>query len=385
MLRTLSVVAFLVLTALSGFGQQTGTFFRIVSPTNSKITALSSGGILTWTNAATAGVTCIVQRADTLAGPSNWVDYVQLAATDATMTLRVHDSAPPSGMALIPAGSFQMGDNFTEGNSDERPVHTVYVGAFYMDKTEVTWAKWKEVRDWAVNNGYDLSGIGAGKADSHPVQSVSWCDTAKWCNARSQKEGRTPAYYMDTGFTAVYKMGSAVYPAVLPVYCKWSTTGYRLPTEAEWEKAARGGLSGKRFPWGDTIQHSRANYWSYWEDGVPYYPYDVNAISGYHPSFAVGGMPYTSPAGYFAPNGYGLYDMSGNVWEWCWDWYWDAYYGTSPSSNPTGQYSGSSRVIRGGGWTRIAYCCRSAIRSDYFPVDRGSVMGFRAVLPPGQQ
>ena len=379
MKKMTSVVGLLVLTALSGLGQSEAAFFRIIAPTNTKITAFDSQGYLVWTNAATAGVTCTVQRAATMAGPSNWVDYVQHRVTNATMIARVQDPATPSGMAYIPAGSFQMGDTFTEGSTVERPVHTVFVSAFYMDRTEVTWAKWKEVRDWAVNNGYDLSGIGAGKAESHPVQTVSWYDCVKWCNARSQKEGRTPAYYTDAGFTAVYRSGPAA-PVV-----KGSAAGYRLPTEAEWEKAARGGLSGRRFPWGDTIQQSRANYYSYWSGGVPNYPYDLNAISGYHPSFAVGGTPYTSPAGSFAPNGYGLYDMSGNVWEWCWDWYGSAYYGTSPSSNPSGPASGSGRVFRGGGWSYDAGDGRSAYRGNGGPAPRGGDMGFRAVLPPGQQ
>ncbi len=289
----------------------------------------------------------------------------------------------PTGMALIPAGSFQMGDNL-DGLSSSMPVHTVYVGAFYMDKYEVTWAKWNEVRDWAVNNGYDLSGIGAGKTESHPVQTVSWYDCVKWCNARSQKEGKPYVYYTDAGFTAVYKTGSAVYPAVLPVYCKWSASGYRLPTEAEWEKAARGGLSGRRFPWGDRSDHTRANYYGYWSGGVPVYPYD-DGYSGYDTRYITGGYPYTSPAGTFSPNGYGLHDMSGNVWEWCWDWYGSAYYGTSPLSNPSGPASGSFRVIRGGSWYYSAIGCRSAYRNFSNPDYRYFNMGFRAVLPPGQQ
>ena len=322
-------------------------FFRIIAPTNTKITAFDSLGYLAWTNAATAGVTCAVQRATTLAGPSTWVDYVQHAATNATMAARVHDPAPPPGMAYIPSGSFQMGDTFTEGDSDERPVHTVYVGAFYMDRTEVTRAKWKE----AAANGYDIGSVGAGKADRHPVHTVSWYDCVKWCNARSQKEGRTPVYYTDAGFTEVYRTGQ-----VAP-YVKGSAEGYRLPTEAEWEKAARGGLSGRRFLWGDTIQHSRANYYS---DAS--YAYDTSPTRGFHPSFAVGGTPYTSPVGSFSPNGYGLYDMTGNVWEWCWDWYGSAYYGTSPSSNPSGPASGSYRMIRGGSWFGYAGGCRSAPR-----------------------
>ena len=374
--RSLVFVLALV-KAGAGFGQSEAAFFRIIAPTNTKITALSSGGILVWTNAATAGVTCTVQRATTLAGPSNWVDYVQHAATNATMAARVHDPAPPPGMAYIPSGSFQMGDNL-DGSSSSMPVHTVYVSAFYMDKYEVTWAQWKEVRTWAVNNGYDLSGVGAGKADNHPVQTVSWYDCVKWCNARSQKEGKTPAYYTDSGFTTVYKTGQ-----VAP-YVEGSAAGYRLPTEAEWEKAARGGLSGKRFPWGDRIDHTRANYYGSWSGGVPVYPYD-DGYSGYDTRYITGGSPYTSPVGSFSPNGYGLYDMSGNVFEWCWDWYGGAYYGTSPSSNPSGPASGSDRVQRGSSWSSNSQNSRSAHRYTTYPGDRRGGLGFRAVLAPGQQ
>ena len=342
-----------LLTGVTCLGQQEAAFFRIVSPTNSRITALSPVGTLAWTNAATAGVTCVVQRATALAGSSNWVDYVRHATTNAVMELRVFDPAPPSGMAYIPAGSFEMGDSL-DGQLFALPVHTVYVSAFCMDKTEVTWAKWKEVRTWAATNGYDIGTNGSGKAESHPVQTVNWYDAVKWCNARSQKEGKTPCY---TWAGSTYRAGQYG-----DIACNWSAEGYRLPTEAEWEKAARGGLSGKRFPWGDTIQHSRANYYS-----STSYAYDTSPTRGHHPSYAVGGTPYTSPAGSFAPNGYGLYDMSGNVWEWCWDWYGSTYYASSPSSDPRGPSSGSSRVLRGGAWFCSAIYCRVAVRYRCIP------------------
>jgi len=284
-------------------------------------------------------------------------------------------SSAPAGMALIPAGSFQMGDNLGDGWSAEMPVHTVYVSAFYMDKTEVTWSKWQEVRAWAAANGYDIGTVGAGKAADHPVHSVNWYDCVKWLNARSQKEGRTPCY----------RRGGAVYKVEEhdDVTCDWSAVGYRLPTEAEWEKAARGGLSGRRFPWGDTIDHSRANYYGY-PSG---YTYD-QGYAGYDTRYTTGGYPYTSPAGAFAANGYGLYDMAGNVWEWCWDWFDD--YPSGSVNNPRGlsaasTYWGSRRVLRGGGWADYADRCRSAHRTYDYPADRHYIFGFRAVLPPGQQ
>ncbi|MDD4025974.1 MAG: SUMF1/EgtB/PvdO family nonheme iron enzyme, partial [Kiritimatiellae bacterium] len=124
------------------------------------------------------------------------------SSTSQTAALALPASAP-AGMALIPAGSFQMGDNL-DGETSAQPVHTVYVSAFYMDKTEVTWAKWQEVRTWAAASGYDIGSTGAGKAANHPVHTVSWYDCVKWLNARSQKEGLAPCYRRGG---AVYKAG----------------------------------------------------------------------------------------------------------------------------------------------------------------------------------
>ena len=293
----------------------------------------------------------------------------------------------PIGMALIPAGSFEMGDSFDDwppkvGRNPEIPVHTVFVSAFYMDKTEVTKALWDEVKGWNGGNGYTFNNPSLGKGANHPVQPLDWYDAVKWCNARSEKEGRVPAYYRDAELTQVYKKGQ-----VTP-YVKWDAGGYRLPTEAEWEKAARGGESGHRFPWSDaeTITHSRANYLS--ANGSPFpslfsYDYDISATRDYHPTYAVGGLPATSPVGSFAANGYGLYDMAGNVWEWCWDW--SDSYSSESQTDPRGPDSGSYRVLRGGSWGSLAIYCRSAYRFDIIPGGRdNNHVGFRSVLPPGQ-
>ena len=308
-------------------------------------------------------------------------------------TLTVISGDVPSGMALIPAGSFQMGDTFNEGQSDELPVHNVYISAFYMDKYEVSNEKMREVMQWAYNNDkitatsstvqnnsgnqkelLDLddsdcqisfsSGtfyVEAGKGN-YPCVEITWYGTCAYSNFRSEMEGKNPCY----NFT--------------DWSCNWSANGYRLPTEAEWEKAARGGASGHRFPWHDTdtIQHARANYYS-----SSNYTYDTSPTRGFHPTFNTGTFPYTSPVGYFAPNAYGLYDMAGNVWEWNNDWYSSSWYSNAgaTSANTRGPASGSYRVIRGGSWSSYAYYTRCADRYDYTPSFSYNNIGFRCVCP----
>jgi formylglycine-generating enzyme len=273
-----------------------------------------------------------------------------------------HIDAPTNeGMALIPAGSFTMGRTSGDTDSNAPPV-TVNVSEFYMAKHEVTKALWDKVRTWGLANGYTDLAAGAGKAANHPVQSISWFDVVKWCNARSEKEGLTPVY---TVSGAVMKTGTNAPEA------NWSANGYRLPTEAEWEKAARGGVSGKRFPSGDTISHGQANYYSL--DG---YSYDVSPTQYYHPTYATGSFPFTSPVGSFAANGYGLYDMQGNVFQWCWDWYGASSY-VDGATDPRGSESGSDRVIRGGSWASNASICRAAHRSEFSPLSSLYLVGFR--------
>lgn len=227
--------------------------------------------------------------------------------------------AAPQGMVQIPAGT-------NNGIDPDDGAYSLTVEAFHMDATKVTKAQWDEVYTWAITNDYGFDNVGSGKATNHPVQTVSWYDCVKWCNARSQKERRTPCY---TVSGSTYKNGQS------SPDCDFAANGYRLPTHTEWSYAARGGLSSKRFPWGDEIQHSRANYYS-----KSSYSYDTSPSRGFHNDYDDDPYPYTSPVGSFAANGYGLFDMAGNVWEWCWD------------------ASGSNRSLRGGSWGYFADSAR---------------------------
>ncbi len=267
------------------------------------------------------------------------------------------DGTSPFGMAFIPAGSFVMGD---------APLRSVVVSSFYLDRFEVTKELWDQVYQWSVGNGYSFDQQASGVAANHPVQTVSWYDVVKWCNARSQKENRTPAYYTDAAQTLIYKTGNVDLTAAM---VKWTGRGYRLPTEAEWEKAARGGQAGNEYPWGNTITGSQANYSASGD------PYSTNGVQttpvGYYNGSQI-------PAGVDMANGYGLYDMAGNVWEWCWDWY--AAYDTT-LTDPRGPDSGSDRMIRGGCWLDDTGYLRCASRNiNRPPSNRYSFIGFRCAL-----
>lgn len=284
------------------------------------------------------------------------------------------DSIPVT-MVLVPGGTFQMGDSFSDGEIDELPVHTVTLSPFYMGQYEITNQQYCNFLNSALSQGtitviyglvyqagsgtsyiycdtpavsygsyvqidYDGSVFsvrtkGGRSMANDPMIEVSWYGAMAYCNWLSQQEGRQPCYDLSTW------------------ECDFSKKGYRLPTEAQWEYAARGGLSGKRFPWGDTISHSQANYYS-----TAYYSYDISPTQGYHPTWDDGIEPCTSPVGSFDANGYGLYDMAGNVWELCNDWYSETYYSSSPSSDPTGPTTGIHLICRGGSKSGGAeFCC----------------------------
>jgi formylglycine-generating enzyme required for sulfatase activity len=224
--------------------------------TNLGIASAGNQSVLFW---PTTLPNYILQNTTNLTLP-NWVtvNAVPINAVAVTNTLpvsffRLIRNTTSDSMVFIPPGTFTMGDSM-DGEADAIPTITTYVSAFYMDTNQVNFSRWQTVYNWATNNGYGFVHASAGKTANHPVQTVDWYDTVKWCNARSQLAGLTAVYYKDAGFTHVYTNGE-----VTP-YVNWTNSGYRLPTEAEWEKAARGGLSGQRFPWGNTISESQANY-----------------------------------------------------------------------------------------------------------------------------
>lgn len=348
------------------------SFWRVRSLETNVSLSAHADGMLAWTNTA-PGRTDMVERTTSLITP-DWRDYVLHPATTTTVSVQVLDPNLPSGMRLIPAGVFGMGDHYEEGSADESPVHWVYVSAFHMDAYPVTKALWDAVASWAADNEYAFDHAGLGKATNHPVQNVNWYDVVKWCNARSEQEERTPVYYTDDEYTEVYRTGRTI------PYALWSANGYRLPTEAEWEKAARGGVVTNRFPWWgtNTIDHSQANYFGY----PAGYVYDQAPV-GYHADYATGGMPYTSPVGAFedGKSGYDVYDMAGNVWEWCWDWYDGIWYENELATehDTRGPENGAYRVIRGGAWTYDAWGGRVAYRFSHYPAFAWTNLGFRTV------
>jgi len=250
----------------------------------------------------------------------------------------------------IPGGSFEMGSG---SNESEKPVHTVTLSSFYMGKYEVTQEQWEAVM------GSNPSFFAFNKVQSLPVERVNWYDALVFCNKLSMREGLSPAYRI-SGSTDPAKWGSvpttndnSTWDAVEIVA---GSTGYRLPTEAQWEYAARGGNG------------SPGNYTYSGSDTINYVAwYEGNCVS-------------TRKVGEKAPNGLGLYDMTGNVWEWCWNGY--GKYPREAQTDPEGWVVyGSYRVLRGGSWDYPAERARSTYRYSSVPYDRSPYIGFRLVRP----
>jgi formylglycine-generating enzyme required for sulfatase activity len=251
----------------------------------------------------------------------------------------------PDDLVLIKGGSFTMGSPAGEAwrEKDETP-HQVALSDFYLAKYQVTQ---KEYQELARGNPSHFKG------GDLPVENVTWHDAVKYCNARSIKEGLVPAYAAG-GENVKWDMGA---------------NGYRLPTEAEWEYACRAGTT-TPFNTGGAVTTEQANYYGHYPYMIETYYFSQSRLE----TRPGGYREKTVPAGSFAPNGWGLFDMHGNVWDWCWDWY--GNYG-GQQTNPVGAPSGAYRVNRGGGWNDFAKHLRSAYRASTPPANGSYNLGFR--------
>jgi hypothetical protein len=246
-------------------------------------------------------------------------DWLGNYSTAMRFEVKVDDGVAPEGFAYVAAGALPV--------SSWAGAQTV--DAFFMAKTEVTWAEFQTVRTWAAANGYDIDSVGAGTGLNRPVTDVSWYETLKWCNARSEKEGLTPVYKVGT---AVYRTGDAI-PTV-----DATANGYRLPSEKEWEFAARGGLKTNGY------EYSGSN--------------DVNAVAWYLSNSGGSNQDVATKLA----NELDLSDMSGNVSEWCFDDWEDL---------------GQVRVHRGSNWNDGPFYCRVASRAGWGAGSKGYPIGFR--------
>ncbi|MBT5378435.1 MAG: SUMF1/EgtB/PvdO family nonheme iron enzyme [Opitutae bacterium] len=299
---------------------------------------------------------------------------------DRPLVVKAHfDYGLNEKMKPIPGGKFDMG---YIRNPNERPVHAVDVSGFYAHETEVTKAEWMEVFQWALQNGYQFDfdprfPMGRNRAvkesgykDDFPITGISWFDGVKWCNARSEKENMTPAYYIDREKTKVYRRGGPLNKIQMDAsMVDWRAKGYRLPTEAEWEKAARGGITGMLYPNGPELDSSFALY----EKGR-------------------GGQRVIQSVGKLEPNGFGLHDTIGNAWEMCFDWFWKNWYAQPESSlrNTSGpeldRFASTKdnaivRVVRGGSGNADDKQCTVSYRKDFNKTWFQYSIGLRTVVP----
>ncbi len=264
-------------------------------------------------------------------------------------TIYVTDNTKP-----VQGGSFEMGDRYGEGNADELPLHNVSLSTYNIGTYEVTQSDWDR---FMPAHTYDY-----GEGENYPVYNISWYEILVYCNKRSAASGLTPCYSI--GSTTDPDSWGAIPAAADSVWnaaeCDWFANGYRLPSEAEWEYAARGGINNSddhHFSGSDTV------------DEVSWY------IGNYIPG------DFSHTAGEKYPNQLGLYDMSGNVFEWCWDRY--GNYTSDSVSDPYGPDTGDQRVLRGGYWNSDATECRSAFRTSHLPeTSLDYYGGFRIVRKP---
>ncbi len=281
-------------------------------------------------------------------------------------------------LVLIPPGEFLMGtadaeieqalreDTFAEREhfTDEQPQHRVCIAKpFYLGNHEVTQQEYERVMgvnpSWFSSTGDGRDRVSGLDTRRFPVEEVTWLDAVEFCNKLSESEGLAPHYTL----ASITRLNGRIRQADVSVS---GGSGYRLPTEGEWEYACRAGTS-THFHFGRSNDGSLAN------------------VDGNHPYGTATKGPYlqrTTTIGSYRANPFGLYDMHGNVSEWCQDWYAKDYYGGAPTYDPPGEATGSSRVYRGGGWGANAKFCRSAIRRRNWPGTWDSELGFRLARTP---
>ncbi|MBL7076954.1 MAG: SUMF1/EgtB/PvdO family nonheme iron enzyme [Kiritimatiellae bacterium] len=400
--ETALVVLLFVCLGCSVFGQDV------------RLTSLNGDHVLTWSGGFSNGVATVESCTNLVS--RRWLPVAHGPSTSTGCTVQVVSpgtdrqfyrvvaadaSATPSTMALIPSGAFLMGDTHGEGNDNSMPAHAINLSSFLIDRCEVSNEEMRQVLQWA----YDRQLVGAtgdtvtnaeGQAeqlmaldvdsceisfsngtfvvdegkDNFPCIIVSWYGAQAYCNYRSDMEDlRRCVDFADWT-------------------CDFNRRGYRLPTEAEWEKAARGGLTGCHYPWASYApgyeQHIQGFMANYRGSGDPYLRttpvgyYDGNQLY------------YGNPRGSDMANGYGIYDMAGNVWEWCWDYYQEDWYSepgavADDTRGPNGPYTGTqwllTRVIRGGSEGYASYYLRCSCRHSrgWGAAYVSSVLGFRSV------
>jgi formylglycine-generating enzyme len=283
------------------------------------------------------------------------------------------DARPIHREVSLPGGSFLMGDHFGEGYAagGEGPVHEVVLSPFSIDVTCVTVAQFAA---FVEATGYQTEAENYGNssvfrlavaAESRDI--LGYHGTPWWLTVRGA-DWRHPFGPLSSVDDLQDHPVVHVSHADALAYCEWA--GRDLPTEAEWEYAARGGLSAKRFPWGDELEEGGRHYANLWQGTFPTH------------NTATDGWLATAPVETYAPNGFGLYQMSGNVWEWCADWFDRDYYACSPAVDPEGPEGGWQRVMRGGSYLCHASYChryRVAARSSNTPGSSSCNLGFRTV------